>query len=69
MGLRNLSFFLMELLAVSVISGRTMAVVISVGLAISLQRSALGANIFRGLAMVDNRVILAGAAPPQSRLC
>jgi osmoprotectant transport system permease protein len=54
-------------LAVSVIlSGVRTAVVISVGLATiaaAIGAGGLGEFIFRGLAMVDNRVILAGAVP------
>jgi osmoprotectant transport system permease protein len=54
-------------LAVSVIlSGIRTAVVISVGLATiaaAIGAGGLGEFIFRGLAMVDNRVILAGAIP------
>jgi len=54
-------------LAVSVIlSGARTAVVISVGLATiaaAIGAGGLGEFIFRGLAMVDNRVILAGAVP------
>lgn len=54
-------------LAVSVIlSGVRVAVVISVGLATiaaAIGAGGLGEFIFRGLAMVDNRVILAGAVP------
>lgn len=54
-------------LAVSVIlSGVRVAVVISVGLgtiAAAIGAGGLGEFIFRGLAMVDNRVILAGAIP------
>jgi len=54
-------------LAVSVIlSGVRMAVVISVGLATiaaAIGAGGLGEFIFRGLAMVDDRVILAGAIP------
>jgi osmoprotectant transport system permease protein len=54
-------------LAVSVIlSGVRIAVVISVGLATiaaALGAGGLGEFIFRGLAMLDNRVILAGAIP------
>jgi osmoprotectant transport system permease protein len=54
-------------LAVSVIlSGVRTAVVISVGLgtiAAAIGAGGLGEFIFRGLAMVDNRVILAGAVP------
>ena len=54
-------------LAVSVIlSGVRVAAVISVGLATiaaAIGAGGLGEFIFRGLAMVDNRVILAGAIP------
>jgi osmoprotectant transport system permease protein len=54
-------------LAVSIIlSGVRTAVVISVGLATiaaAIGAGGLGEFIFRGLAMVDNRVILAGAIP------
>src|SRR5215469_7412847 len=54
-------------LATSVIlSGVRVAVVISVGLATiaaAIGAGGLGEFIFRGLAMVDNRVILAGAIP------
>ncbi len=54
-------------LAVSVIlSGVRVAVVISVGLATiaaAIGAGGLGEFIFRGLAMVDNAVILAGAIP------
>jgi osmoprotectant transport system permease protein len=54
-------------LSVSVIlSGVRVAVVISVGLATiaaAIGAGGLGEFIFRGLAMVDNRVILAGAIP------
>jgi len=54
-------------LAASVIlSGIRTAVVISVGLATiaaAIGAGGLGEFIFRGLAMVDNRVILAGAIP------
>lgn len=54
-------------LALSVIlSGVRTAVVISVGLATiaaAIGAGGLGEFIFRGLAMVDNRVILAGAVP------
>jgi osmoprotectant transport system permease protein len=54
-------------LAVSVIlSGVRVAVVISVGLATiaaAIGAGGLGEFIFRGIAMVDNRVILAGAIP------
>ena len=54
-------------LAVSVIlSGIRVAIVISVGLATiaaAIGSGGLGEFIFRGLAMVDDRVILAGAIP------
>jgi osmoprotectant transport system permease protein len=54
-------------LATSVIlSGVRVAIVISVGiapLAAAIGAGGLGEFIFRGLAMVDNRVILAGAIP------
>jgi osmoprotectant transport system permease protein len=54
-------------LALSVIiSGVRIAVVISVGLATiaaAIGAGGLGEFIFRGLSMVDNRVILAGAIP------
>ena len=54
-------------LAMSVIlSGVRVAVVISVGLATiaaAIGAGGLGEFIFRGIAMVDNRVILAGAIP------
>lgn len=54
-------------LAVSaILSGVRIAVVISVGLAAiaaAIGAGGLGEFIFRGLAMVDNRVILAGAIP------
>ena len=54
-------------LAVSVIlSGIRVAMVISVGLATiaaAIGAGGLGEFIFRGVAMVDNRVILAGAIP------
>ena len=58
----------MELpLALSVIlSGVRVAVVIAVGsatIAAAIGAGGLGEFIFRGLAMVDNRVILAGAIP------
>jgi osmoprotectant transport system permease protein len=49
-----------------IISGVRIAVVISVGLATiaaAIGAGGLGEFIFRGLAMVDNRVILAGAIP------
>jgi osmoprotectant transport system permease protein len=69
MGLTELQLlFQVELpLAASVIlSGVRIAVVISVGLATiaaAIGAGGLGEFIFRGLAMVDNRVILAGAIP------
>ena len=69
MGLTELQLlFQVELpLALSVIlSGIRTAVVISVGLATiaaAIGAGGLGEFIFRGLAMVDNRVILAGAIP------
>jgi osmoprotectant transport system permease protein len=54
-------------LAVSaILSGVRVAIVISVGLATiaaSIGAGGLGEFIFRGVAMVDNRVILAGAIP------
>lgn len=54
-------------LALSVIlSGVRVAIVISIGLATiaaAIGAGGLGEFIFRGLAMVDNRVILAGALP------
>jgi len=54
-------------LAISMIlSGVRVAIVISVGLATiaaAIGAGGLGEFIFRGLAMVDNRVILAGAIP------
>jgi len=54
-------------LALSVIlSGIRIAIVVSVGLATiaaAVGAGGLGEFIFRGLAMVDNRVILAGAIP------
>jgi osmoprotectant transport system permease protein len=54
-------------LALSVIlSGVRTAIVISIGLATiaaAIGAGGLGEFIFRGLAMVDNRVILAGAVP------
>jgi osmoprotectant transport system permease protein len=54
-------------LALSVIlSGVRVAIVISIGLATiaaAIGAGGLGEFIFRGLAMVDNRVILAGAVP------
>lgn len=49
-----------------ILSGVRIAVVISVGLATiaaAIGAGGLGEFIFRGLAMVDNRVILAGAIP------
>jgi osmoprotectant transport system permease protein len=49
-----------------IISGVRIAVVISVGLATIaafIGAGGLGEFIFRGVAMVDNRVILAGAIP------
>lgn len=69
MGLTDMQLlFQVELpLALSVIlSGVRIAVVISVGLATiaaAIGAGGLGEFIFRGLAMVDNRVILAGAIP------
>jgi len=69
MGLTGLQLlFHVELpLASSVIlSGIRVAIVISVGLATiaaAIGAGGLGEFIFRGLAMVDNRVILAGAIP------
>ena len=69
MGLTDVQLlFQVELpLALSVIlSGVRVAVVISVGLATiaaAIGAGGLGEFIFRGLAMVDNRVILAGAIP------
>ncbi len=69
MGLRESQLlFQVELpLAVSVIlSGVRVAVVISVGLATiaaAIGAGGLGEFIFRGLAMVDDKVILAGAIP------
>lgn len=69
MGLTDMQLLLhVELpLALSVIlSGVRVAVVISVGLATiaaAIGAGGLGEFIFRGLAMVDNRVILAGAIP------
>jgi osmoprotectant transport system permease protein len=69
MGLTEMQLlFQVELpLAMSVIlSGVRVAVVISVGLATiaaAIGAGGLGEFIFRGLAMVDNRVILAGAIP------
>src|SRR5579863_3017525 len=50
----------------TILSGVRVAVVISVGLATiaaAIGAGGLGEFIFRGLAMVDNRVILAGAIP------
>ena len=49
-----------------ILSGVRVAVVISVGLATiaaAIGAGGLGEFIFRGLAMVDDRVILAGAIP------
>lgn len=69
MGLTDLQLLLMvELpLALSVIlSGVRVAVVISVGLATiaaAIGAGGLGELIFRGLAMVNNQLILAGAIP------
>ena len=69
MGLSNSQLlFQVELpLAMSVIlSGVRVAIVISVGLATiaaAIGAGGLGEFIFRGLAMVDDRVILAGAIP------
>ncbi|MGA7079327.1 MAG: ABC transporter permease [Terriglobales bacterium] len=69
MGLTKVQLlFQVELpLAVSVIvSGVRVAIVISVGLATiaaAIGAGGLGEFIFRGLAMVDNTVILAGAIP------
>jgi osmoprotectant transport system permease protein len=69
MGLTEMQLlFQVELpLALSVIlSGVRVAVVISVGLATiaaAIGAGGLGEFIFRGLSMVDNRVILAGAIP------
>jgi osmoprotectant transport system permease protein len=64
---RQLLFQVELPLALSVIlSGVRVAVVISVGLApiaAAIGAGGLGEFIFRGLAMVDNRVILAGAIP------
>src|ERR1700731_731595 len=64
---RQLLFQVELPLAVSVIlSGVRVAIVISVGLATiaaAIGAGGLGEFIFRGLAMVDNRVILAGAVP------
>jgi osmoprotectant transport system permease protein len=64
---RQLLFQVELPLALSVIlSGVRVAVVISVGLATiaaAIGAGGLGDFIFRGLAMVDNRVILAGAIP------
>jgi osmoprotectant transport system permease protein len=64
----NQLLFWVELpLALSVIlSGVRVAVVISVGLATiaaAIGAGGLGEFIFRGLAMVDNQLILAGAVP------
>jgi osmoprotectant transport system permease protein len=50
----------------TILSGVRVAIVISVGLATiaaAIGAGGLGEFIFRGLAMVDNRVILAGAIP------
>jgi osmoprotectant transport system permease protein len=64
---RQLLFHVELPLALSVIlSGVRVAAVISVGLATiaaAIGAGGLGEFIFRGLAMVDNRVILAGAIP------
>lgn len=64
---RQLLFQVELPLALSVIlSGVRVAMVISVGLATiaaAIGAGGLGEFIFRGLAMVDNRVILAGAIP------
>jgi osmoprotectant transport system permease protein len=64
---RQLLFQVELPLALSVIlSGVRVAVVISVGLATiaaAIGAGGLGEFIFRGLAMVDNKVILAGAIP------
>jgi osmoprotectant transport system permease protein len=64
---RQLLFQVELPLAVSVIlSGVRVAVVISIGLATiaaAIGAGGLGEFIFRGLAMVDNAVILAGAIP------
>jgi osmoprotectant transport system permease protein len=64
---RQLLFQVELPLALSVIlSGVRVAVVISVGLATiaaAIGAGGLGGFIFRGLSMVDNRVILAGAIP------
>jgi osmoprotectant transport system permease protein len=64
---RQLLFQVELPLALSVIlSGVRVAVVISVGLATiaaAIGAGGLGEFIFRGLSMVDNRVILAGAIP------
>ena len=64
---RQLLFWVELPLALSVIlSGVRIAVVISVGLATvaaAIGAGGLGEFIFRGLAMVDNQVILAGAVP------
>jgi len=49
-----------------ILSGVRVAIVISVGLATiaaAIGAGGLGEFIFRGLAMVDDRVILAGAIP------
>lgn len=56
----------LPLAASAILSGVRLAVVISVGLATiaaAIGAGGLGEFIFRGLAMVDNRVILAGAIP------
>jgi osmoprotectant transport system permease protein len=56
----------LPLAASVVLSGVRVAVVISVGLATiaaAIGAGGLGEFIFRGLAMVDNKVILAGAIP------
>ncbi len=64
---RQLLFWVELPLALSVIlSGVRVAVVISVGLATiaaAIGAGGLGEFIFRGLAMVNNQVILAGAVP------
>ncbi len=64
---RQLLFWVELPLALSVIlSGVRIAVVISVGLATiaaAIGAGGLGEFIFRGLAMVNNQVILAGAVP------
>jgi osmoprotectant transport system permease protein len=64
---RQLLFQVELPLAVSVIlSGVRVAVVISVGLATiaaAIGAGGLGEFIFRGLAMVNNQLILAGAIP------